>query len=58
MDWTTLIPALKPFAKQIFDTVIVPEITKLEDQIGSAALKAVIEAVTAALEKEVDAVLS
>lgn len=58
MDLKALLNALKPFIKQIFDGLIVPEIQKLEGQIGSIAVRAVIDSVAKALEAQVDQVLT
>ncbi len=58
MDFSLLFPALKPLVKQIFDSLIVPEIEKLEDKIGVEAVRAVVDAITDVLEAQVDKALS
>lgn len=50
-------PVLLPLVKQIWISAIHPELQKLEGQIGSAALKAVVLAVDAALEPVLEAEL-
>ena len=51
-------PTLKPVVKQAFDSVVIPEIQKLEDKIGSENVKLVVEVITKALEEAVDNALS
>ncbi len=58
MNFATLWPLLKPFAKELLDQVLIPEIMKLEDQIGNANVKLVVEALTTALEGVADSALA
>lgn len=66
MDWKKLLAdllvAMKPFeaqlAKKAWEDLIHPELQKLEGQIGSAALKAIVEALDPMLDKLVEAELA
>ena len=58
MNFASIWLVLKPFAKQILDQVLIPEVMKLEDQIGNANVKLVVEALTSALEGVADSELS
>lgn len=45
-----VLTAFKPFILQLFSTEVVPEITKLEGEIGNSAVQKIVTTVTTALE--------
>lgn len=59
MDLKALWPLLKPLVKQALEQLVVPEVQKLEEQIGNEVVKvlvvAVVDALIAVVEKELAA---
>ncbi len=52
-----LLPLLEPVALQEFDNVVIPELQKEEQQIGSADLKVIAAALIAAVQSIGDKVI-
>ena len=54
----TLLPALKPFIKQIFDTVVEPKLQALAAQIPNADAAALVGQLVKDIDAEIDSLLS
>lgn len=49
MNWKALAPLLAPFVLEFWNQVVMPELNKLEAQIGSEDLKLVATTITQAI---------
>lgn len=58
MNLSVFAPFVQPIALEIYNAVILPELQKLDGQVGSAELKIVADAMLAAIEAIVPAELA
>lgn len=58
MDQATLEKLAAPIVKMVWDSVIHPELQKLEATIGNAALQAIVAALDPLINAQVDAALT
>lgn len=55
MNLSMFVPLLQPIALEVYNQVLLPELQKLDGQVGSAELKIVADALLAAIKDIVPA---